>query len=155
MTPTSTAFHEAAHAVVARVLKQHVSKVELLPHSAGRCWNSKGYRKGGQTPAEYARDRCCIIYAGPEAERLMHGSLFVWTREAAWWLEGVTNRDSVIARNIAKHYGISRRELRQLRREARELVIKYWPQITRVARGLQRARSLDGVAVDDLARGLR
>jgi hypothetical protein len=72
MTPQlSTAYHEAAHAVIGLALGLPMVCAVLHPERGGRCDH------GGATAAQL-HAFCLMLYAGREAQRVLNGTLWLW-----------------------------------------------------------------------------
>jgi hypothetical protein len=126
MTPQlSTAYHEAAHAVIGLALGLPMVCAVLHPERGGRCDH------GGATAAQL-HAFCLMLYAGREAQRVLNGTLWLWLHPYSG--------DDKLAAPYADQFG----GIRELRRQARALVKEWWPHIDHVTHELSRREYLAG-----------
>ena len=161
-----TAYHEAGHAVVARMLgykllgisidsdlegKLGHSGSDVLPESLKQ---SKNWRKDVVTPEEWtaASDDIVIYLAGATAEELLHG------REAVVDPDEPRSSDETqvigrLVRMCGANYEAQNELLADSLARARVLVKDHWEKIEAVAEALLEQTTLSGPETEELING--
>ena len=130
MVPTSTAIHEAGHAVVAMALGLDVGGVTIVPDEDN---NRAG--SSSNDPAESAIDEATVYFAGYEAERLLDP-------QAAALVRWASSSDEEAAAELLSSVGASDRAS-QCRDLARRLLVRRWAMVYALALDLDHWRSLE------------
>ncbi len=80
MSPESTAYHEAGHAVIALVLGRSVQRVSVVPKldTLGRC----EFQKGRTRPSEDWLEREILISLAGLAAEARHSGQYAWEAAA-------------------------------------------------------------------------
>ena len=146
-----TAYHEAGHAVIGRVLglvcgdativpdfEEMVAGVAIIRDQfiADDAWEMRGKFR---CPVSAMRGRIMTVMAGAEAERVAFGRS-----------GGGDRHDQLQIALMAEDQNISFAYSNRLRPKVRALLRRHWRKIEQVAQALLRARTLTAVEIDAL-----
>ncbi len=138
--PTSTAYHEAGHAVACWALAIPISFATIVsgPDYAGLVKHARGHDP----------DRVMVVaFAGPAAQRRSHPRSDLKHDATADHAFVSVAAEVVFAALHDRQHGIRRAD-----REARAIVDRHWFAVDQVARELMRRGGLSGFAIVDLIR---
>lgn len=152
MSRRRAAIHEAAHAVIGRVLKFDCGPASINPDGTGSAavaavhslhWDY--HERGGDILASVF-DKITVCWAGPVAEDIKFGGYLIGDPD-----RGVDDRgDRRQIESLARRFYVSDQDVAAAHARARELVLLHWDKIEAVASALLEKQSLTGREIDQI-----